>query len=168
MHSMMSQIRKRRGKRHSWRMLVVLLVSGLASGYQNARAIAHWAKLHADELRELLPPLQRIPSESTILRTLRQLDGALLDRLVTASTASLSTASDQSGCIITLHGEVLQGQALDGKTVRSASAHGDKTHLVSLVQHGSAVTVAQTEVASKHNEITATPTLLRNRDLHGT
>lgn len=161
-------LRKRRGKRHSWRLLLVLLVSGLASGYQNARAIAHWAKLHADELRALLPALQRIPSESTILRTMRQLDGALLDHLVTAYTSGLSTTSDQTGCIITLQGEVLQGQALDGKTVCGASAHGDKTHLVSLVQHGSAVTLAQTEVASKQNEISAAPTLLRERDLHGT
>ena len=99
---------------------------------------------------------------------MRQIDGALLDRLLTAYTSGLSTASDQRGCIITLQGEVLPGQALDGKTVRGASAHGDKTHLVSLVQHGSAVTLAQTEVASKQNEITAAPTLLRERDLHGT
>src|SRR5688500_10006269 len=82
--------RKRRGKRHSWLMasagangiawlmLLVLLVSGLASGYQSARAIAQWIKLHADELRQLLPALSHIPSESTLLRTLRQLDGAML------------------------------------------------------------------------------------------
>ncbi|MDQ2996794.1 MAG: ISAs1 family transposase, partial [Chloroflexota bacterium] len=160
--------RKRRGKQHSWQMLLVLLVSGLARGYQRARAIAHWAKLHADELLQLLPALHRIPSESTLLRTLRQLDGALVDRLVTAYSAGLSTATDQSGCSIPPHGEVLQGQALDGKTVRGASAHGDKTHLLSLVQHGSAITLAQTEVATKQNEISATPLLLRGRDLHGT
>lgn len=160
--------RKRRGKRHRWHLLLVLLVGGLASGYQSARAIAHWAKLHADELRQLLPALQRIPSELTFLRSLRQLDGALLDRLVTAYSTGLSTATDQSGCIVTAHGDLLQGLALDGKTVRGASAHGDKTHLVSLVQHGSAVTLAQIEVASKQNEISATPKLLRGRDLHGT
>ncbi len=160
--------RKRRGKRHSWHLLLVLLVGGLASGYQSARAIAHWARLHADELHKLLPSLQRIPSEATFLRTLRQLDGALVDRLVTTYSTGLSIATDQSGCIVTPHGDVLQGQALDGQTVRGASAHGDKTHLVSLVQHGSAVTLAQTEVASKQNEISATPTLLRGRDLHGT
>lgn len=160
--------RKRRGKRHAWLHLLTMLVAGLATGYQSARAIAQWAKLHADELRRLVPDLQQIPSESTLLRTLRQIDGALLDRLVTIYTASLPTATDQAGCIVTLHGEVLQGQALDGKTVRGASAHGDKTHLVSLVQHGSAVTVAQTEVATKQNEITAAPTLLRDRDLSGT
>ncbi len=160
--------RKCRGQRHRWLHLLTILVAGLASSYQSARAIAQWATLHADELRRHLPDVQRLPSESTILRTMRQLDGALLDRLVTTYTASLSTATDQEGCIITRQGEVLQGQALDGKAVRGASAHGDKTHLVSLVQHGSAVTLAQTEVASKQNEITAAPTLLQDRDLSGT
>ena len=159
--------RKRRGQRHSWLMLLTILVAGLASGYQSARAIAQWASLHADELQHLLPALQRIPSASTILRTMRQIDGALLDQLVTSYSTSLPTASDLTGCIITHHGEVLQGQALDGKTVRSASAHGDKTHLVSLVQHGSGVTVAQTEVATKQNEISAAPALLRECDLSG-
>lgn len=160
--------RKRRGKRHAWLHLLTLLVAGLASGEKSARAIAHWARLHANELRQFLPAMQRIPSEATILRTLRQIDGARLDQLVTVYTASLPSTTDHAGCIITLQGEVLQGQALDGKTVRGASAHGDKTHLVSLVQHSSAITLAQTEVPRKQNEITAAPTLLRERDLHGT
>src|SRR5918912_182805 len=155
--------RKRRGKRHAWLTLLTILVAGLASGYQSARAIAQWAALHADELQQFLPTGPRMPSASTLLRTMRQIDGALLDRLVTSYSASLPTATDYSGCIITRHGEVLQGQALDGKTVRTASAHGDKTHLVSLVQHGSGVTVAQTEVATKQNEISAAPNLLRDR-----
>jgi len=160
--------RKCRGKRHGWIMLVTILLAGLASGCQSARAIAHWARLHADELQALLPVVQRIPSASTLLRTLRQIDGVLLDRLVATYTAGLSITTNHDGCIVTCQGEVLQGQALDGKTVRGASAHGDKTHLVSLVQHGSAVTLAQTEVAAKQNEITAAPTLLQNRALGGT
>jgi hypothetical protein len=75
-------------------MLLVLLVGGLASGYQSTLAVAHWAKLHTDELRQLLPALHRIPSEATFLRTLRQLDGALVDRLVTTYSTGLSTAID--------------------------------------------------------------------------
>lgn len=160
--------RKRRGKRHAWLRLLTVLVAALASGCQSARAIAQWAKLHADDLRQHLPDLSRVPSESTLLRTVRQLDASLLDRLVTTYTASLPTATNHDGCIVTLQGEVLQGQALDGKTVRGASAHGDKTHLVSLVQHGSGITLAQTEVPAKRNEISAAPTLLRERDLSGT
>src|SRR6187549_624075 len=100
--------RKRRGKRHTWLHLLTLLVAGLASGEKSARAIAQWAKLHADELRQRLPTLQRIPSESTLLRTMRQIDGALLDQLVTLYSASLPSATNHAGCIITLQGEVLQ------------------------------------------------------------
>lgn len=160
--------RKRRGKRYTWLHLLTILVAGLASGEQSARAISQWARLHADELRKHLPNLQRLPSASTVLRTMRQIDAAALDRLVSTYTASLPTAAEHTGCIITLTGAVLQGQALDGKTVRTSSAHGDKTHLVSLVQHASAITLAQTEVATKQNEISAAPTLLRGRNLHGT
>jgi hypothetical protein len=43
--------RKSRGKRHAWLKLLTILVSGLASPYQSAGAIAHWAKLHACELQ---------------------------------------------------------------------------------------------------------------------
>src|SRR5262245_32602168 len=155
--------RKSRGKRHTWLMLLTILVSGLASGYQSARAIAHWAKLRASELQQALPTLQRIPSESTLLRAIRQIDAVVLDQLLTAYSACLPSPNEHAGCIITLQGELLQGQALDGKTVRTSSAHGDKTHLVSLLQHASALTLAQTEVASKQNEISAAPTLLQDR-----
>jgi predicted transposase YbfD/YdcC len=160
--------RKRRGKRHHWQHLLLVLLAGLASGYQTARAIAHWAHLHTDSFLHLVPSFTCIPSESTLLRTLRQIDSARLDQRVTAYTATLSTAIDHSGCIVTLQGEILQGQALDGKTVRGAGAHGDKTHLLSLVQHGSGVTVAQREVATKQNEITVAPLLLRDSPLSGT
>lgn len=50
----------------------------------------------------------------------------------------------------------------------SGSAHGDKTHLARLVRHRSTTTLAQIEVVTEQNEITAAPTLLRDRDLHGT
>jgi hypothetical protein len=124
--------RSSKGKSHHRQHLLLLLAAGLASGYQITRAIAHWARLHADSFQQLLASFTRIPSEATLLRTLRQIDSVWLDQVLITST--LSTATDRSGCIVTLQGEILQGQALDGKTVRGASAHGDKTHLLSLVQ----------------------------------
>lgn len=63
--------RKARGKRYSWVLLLTLLASGLASGQQSAHAIAQWVKLHATALRTALPALTRLPSASTLLRTLR-------------------------------------------------------------------------------------------------
>lgn len=160
--------RKARGKRYPWTLLLTIIVAGLASNYQTARAIAQWAKLHASELRAALPELMRIPSASTLLRTLRQIDAAVLEQHLAQFVASLPTATAYAGCIISAHGEILQGQAIDGKSVRSATAHGDRTHLVSLVQHGGAVTLAQTEVEGKRSEVAASQQLLADRDLTGT
>jgi predicted transposase YbfD/YdcC len=160
--------RKARGKRYPWTLLLTIIVAGLASNYQGARAIAQWARLHLSELRTALPTLTRIPSESTLLRTLRQIDVGALEQHLAQFVATLPTATPYEGCIISEQGEVLQGQAIDGKSVRTATAHGDHTHLVSLVQHQSAVTLAQTEVISKRNEVTASQQLLAERDLTGT
>ena len=160
--------RKARGKRYPWILLLTIIVAGLASNYQGARAIAQWARLHLSELRTALPDLTRIPSESTLLRTLRQIEVGALEQHLAQFVASLPTATPYAGCIISEHGEVLQGQAIDGKSVRSATAHGDHTHLVSLVPHQSAVTLAQTEVKCKRNEVTASQQLLGARDLTGT
>lgn len=160
--------RKARGKRYPWTLLLTILVAGLASNYQTARAIAQWARLHASELHAALPQLVRIPSASTLLRTLRQIDATVLEQHLAQFVATLPTTTPYSGCIISEHGEVLQGQAIDGKCVRTATAHGDRTHLVSLVQHGGGVSLAQTEVEGKRNEVAASQQLLAERDLTGT
>jgi len=124
--------------------------------------------LHLAELRTALPDLTHIPSESTLLRTLRQIDADVLEQQLARFRASLNAPRPYAGCIISPHGEILQGQAIDGKTVRSATAHGDRTHLVSLVQHGGALTLAQSEVECKRSEVAASQHLLAERDLSGT
>jgi predicted transposase YbfD/YdcC len=118
-------------------------------------------------LQAALPGAPRLPRESTILRTLRQIDPTTLEQHVARFVTGLPSATDHTGCIITPQGEILQGHALDGKAVRTASAHGTRTHLVSLVQHESAVTVAQTKVADKRAEGSACQQLLTGRDLSG-
>jgi predicted transposase YbfD/YdcC len=160
--------RKARGKRYRWHLLLTIIVAGLASNYQTARAIAHWARLQAETLRSALPELTRIPSESTLLRVLRQIDSEVLEQKVAQFVASLPTPSAYAGCIITPQGEILQGQAIDGKAVRTASAHGDHTHLVSVVEHASAQTRSQTERATKRSEASAAQALLQGRELSGT
>jgi len=160
--------RKPRGKRYPWAVLLTILVAGLASNYQTARAIAQWARLHLAELRTALPDLTRIPSESTLLRTLRQIDAGVLEQHLACFGAQLAAPVPYAGCIISEQGEILQGQAIDGKTLRTATAHGDRTHLVSLVQHGGGQTLAQVEVQAKRNEVTASQHLLAERALSGT
>lgn len=157
--------RHARGQRYRWRTLLLIIAAGLASGVQTPRAIAHWAHLHLVPLQAFLPDLRRTPSESTILRVLRIIDVVSLEYHIAQFSAHLP--SEPSGSIITWHGELVQGYALDGKALRGANAHGTRTHLVSLVQHGTGTTVAQVVVAEKRNEITASQTLLTERDLSG-
>lgn len=160
--------RKARGKRYSWLVLLTVLAAGLASGQQTARAIAHWVLLHGATLRTALPDLTRLPSESTLLRTLRLIDITILEAAITSLTKPHSALDRQASVVLTPKGTLLQAQAVDGKALRGATACGAPTHLVSLVQHGSGVTLAQEAVAHKKSEITAVPALLRGRDLTDT
>lgn len=157
--------RKARGKRFAWVLLLTLLAAGLASGQQTARAIAHWLRLHAADLKAAFPQLVRIPSEATLLRTLRMIDVAILEAALTSLTTPRAPHQAAPSEVVTPLGTRLQALALDGKTLRGATACGDPTHLVSLVQHGSGTTLTQVAVGEKRNELSAIPPLFDGRDL---
>jgi hypothetical protein len=97
---------------------------------------------------------------------LRSLDVVALEqRLI---DFGLQSPASRTGCIVSPHGEVLEVQAIDGKTVCGTSAHGSKLHLVSLVAHQSANLLAQAAVADKSSEQRLAPELLRGRTGPGT
>jgi predicted transposase YbfD/YdcC len=161
--------RKARGKQYSWGLLLILVSSALASGERNGHGIASWVAEHSSTLLVWLHPERgRLPSESTLRRALRQVDVAALEQRVAHYTGSIAVAAEPHSVVISEQGEILHGQALDGKAVRGAGAHGQPTHLVSLVQHTSAVTLAQVAVQQKRNEISAAPALLQGRAGPGT
>jgi hypothetical protein len=160
--------RKARGKRFAWTLLLTLLAAGLASGHQTAHAIAQWVALQSTALWAALPGLTRLPSESTFLRTLRLIDVAVLEQAVAGLTQPQTPTETAAGQVVTPAGTILQAQAVDGKTVRGAANCGAPTHLVSLVQHGSGVTLTQAAVGHKRSELTAVPALLAERDLTDT
>lgn len=153
--------RKARGKRYPWLLLLALLVAGLASSQQTAHAIAQWLGLHADTLRAALPELVRLPSESTLLRTLRQIDHRTLDLAVAKLNQPQTPAEKCADHVVTSAGTILQAQAVDGKAARGATACGTPTHLVSLVGHGRGVVLAQRAVERKRSELSAVPALAR-------
>jgi hypothetical protein len=143
--------------------------AALASGQKTADAIAHWVLLHGPELIEHLCLLRSsIPSESTIRRTLHGIDIGILKKRLTGLAQYLAARGAKQGTVETVDGQMLQGQALDGKELRGVIAHGQRLHLLSLVQHDSRQTLAQMSVETKTNEITAAPELLRGRSLSGT
>ena len=160
--------RKARGKRYTWLDLLTILAAGLASGQQTAHAIAHWALLQAEHLRAALPDLTRLPSEATLLRTLRQIDITVLEAALAHLTQPHSAVDSAPSQVVTPCGTILHAHAVDGKALRGATSCGAPTHLVSLVQHGCGITLAQAAVAHKRSEITAVPALLRGRDLTDT
>jgi predicted transposase YbfD/YdcC len=161
--------RKARGKRYSWTFLLTLVCSALGSGERNGHGIASWVVEHAAALVvQLRPARGRLPSEATLRRVLRYVDVVALEQRVAQYSQPIAQAAVPHTAVISAQGEILQGQALDGKAVRGACAHAQPTHLVSLVQHISAITLAQVAVVQKSNEITAAPVLLRGRAGSGT
>ncbi|MEI6180877.1 MAG: ISAs1 family transposase [Chloroflexales bacterium] len=115
-----------------------------------------------------LPHLNHIPSESTLLRTLRLVDVLVLETAIAGLTMPQTPAQAAPSEVVTPLGTRLQALAVDGKTLRGASACGAPTHLVSLVQHGSGITLAHVAVAQKRNALSAVPALLHGRDLTDT
>lgn len=103
----------------------------------------------------------------TLLRTLRLIDATILERAISDLSQALQT-EQTTAQIVTPCGTILTAQALDGKALRGTNACGAKTHLLSLVQHGSGLTLAQTAVPHKRSELTAAPILLHGRDLTDT
>lgn len=161
--------RKARGQRFEWSFLLALIASALVSGQHSGAAIADWVAGHATELVARLKPRRgQVASGSTLRRVLQQIDMTALEQTVAQYTHHLSMPSTASGTLTTSQGQVLHAQAVDGKQVRGVNAHGQPLHLVSLVAHGSGHTLAQTAVAKKRNEISATPQLLQGRDLTDT
>lgn len=149
--------RAARGKRYPWPLLLALISAALVSGQPHGRAIGQWVREHAEPLRSVLDwPGPHWPSEATLRRALRAVDVAALEQCLRHVTLP---ASAPPGALV--------GQAIDGKTVRGALAHGQWIHLVSLVRH-SGVVLAQLAVADKANEIVAAPRLVADRDLTGT
>jgi predicted transposase YbfD/YdcC len=160
--------RHARGQRYAWPLLLTLVAAALASGQKQVWAIAHWAVLHAQEIIALLEvDLPRLPSASTLYRTVQRVDVTLLEQRLAEYAASL--AAEATAPTVTLStGATVRGQAIDGKEVRGASAHGDKVKLVSLVQHDTALTLEQAQVERRRGEQTTARKLLTGRDLRGT
>lgn len=161
--------RHARGQRFAWSYLLALVAASVAAGQWNVVAMHSWAQAHRKELlRTLQPSCPRIPSPATWRRLLEHIDLAALEQRVAAYNQMLDACDPLSGRIKLRNGTALRGQAVDGKDVRGASAHGHHTFLVSLVRHEAAYVLGQAAVDIKTNEITVVPELLAGRDLTGT
>jgi hypothetical protein len=96
--------------------------------------MADWVRLHTVELREALHVAREcLASEATLRRALRVIDLTQLEERLAQWAVSLAAETPTAGTIQTARGETLQGQAVDGKSLRGARAYESAPHLVSLV-----------------------------------
>ena len=161
--------RKARGQRYAWWFLLAIICGAMLSGQCSGRAIAQWGVENGPEVMACLQiSLPWMPSASTIRRVFQHVAVEMLERQIAAFGAQVDQELPERGTLEGRDGELLRGLAVDGKAVRGANAHGVKVHLVSCVRHESGVTLAQSKVEEKTNEIRAVPELLAGQDLSGT
>ena len=136
--SQVPDFRRARGQRFAWSYLLALVAAAVAAGQTSVVAMVEWAKAHAVELFSTLQPTcPRIPSPATWRRLLIHIDLAALEQQVAAYNQTLDQADALAGAVVLQDGQPWRGQAIDGKDVRGARAHGTHTFLVSLVRHDS-------------------------------
>jgi predicted transposase YbfD/YdcC len=165
--------RSQRGRRYEWLFLLTLIAAAMMSGESTLVGISQWLRAHQDELLIYLPtPRKTLPSLATVRRVLCVIDLWALERAIGAYLQGLRVAVGESGQVMTLTDERLSGQAVDGKTVRCATAHqagsGKVTHLVSVVGHEHGLVWAQEQAATKLGERPVAETLLAQLPLHNT
>jgi predicted transposase YbfD/YdcC len=161
--------RKKKGQSFEWWYLLALVTAALAGGHKTITAIHSWIHDHRAVLVATLQPAKkRVPSYATLRRIVINIDSAALEEQVGRHDQALDQDDPTVGCLIGADGTVWRGQAIDGKAVRGANAHGARVHLVSLVRHESGYVLDQRKVQGKSNEITAVPQVLEGHDLTGT
>jgi len=143
------------GRRFPAHSILGVCVLATLSGARSIRGIAEWAStLSKQELRIIGIKRAQSPSESAIRKFLARVDPVQVD----AMTGSWLMQQAQNSDAI----------AIDGKTLRGTKGNGLKQcHLFSAVLHDEGLTVAQTNVDSKSNEITAVKPLLEKVKIEG-
>ena len=144
--------RARRGRRHSQRSLIAIIVCAVISGAQGPTAIGEWVKrlppamLRRLRCRRTADGHYEPPSEPTIRRLLQAVDIEQLER--------------QLGDWLHTQGIADEPVALDGKALRGSQKGGRPRQLVAALGHASGVVLNQVEVASKASEQQAVKPLL--------
>ena len=132
-----------------WRACSPSRVAAVLGGARSWVAIAEHLAAATPEHRTLVG-LARVPSESTLRRTLARVCGDALDRTL-AAWMWLRIHEVEGRRVI----------AIDGKTVRGARTSGQSApHLVAALEHTLGVVLGQVQVDAKSNEIPALRELL--------
>lgn len=167
--------RQRRGKRHEFEGILMLICAAMLCGCENANQIATWgASQSRDTLRLLGFKRGTSISKSALYEVASQIDADDLERRLMPWVESV-VAEMEAGGVATVTGlpeatasSSLTAVALDGKTLRGSKKQGAAlSHMLSAVVHNTGMTLVQVPVASKTNEIPVTQILLERLLLEG-
>ena len=161
--------RSAQGQCYEWQFLLILISAALMSGKKSMLEINNWVQMHGEELKTTLQPKKgRVPGLATLRRVVRDVAITTLEAALSKFQSGLSDETGGVGTVITQDGRELHGLALDGKTVRGASAYGETVHLVSLVHHSSGIVLDQDKANEKLHERRVAEKLLARNDLQDT
>jgi len=154
--------RSRQGRRHPLPALLGLACVAMLCGYQSYGAIAEWTRHYGRPWARALGLTHATPPcAATLHAVFRALEREQVEAVLGgwAATVLASTA---------LPPDELEGLAMDGKTLRGSRQAGvPGAHLLSAVSHRLGLTLGQTAVDAKTNEIPCVQTLLQGLVLEG-
>lgn len=153
--------RRCQGKRHSLQLCLALFTLAVAAGNRGFLALGDWLECYRKSLKELFE-VQRLPSYSTIRRTLLTLD----KEEYCSRLEQFFDITPQPGETIGLDGKVLRGSYLLEEDNPDSETH-PAIMLVSayVVERGLILQPYQVETNS--NEITALPPMIKTLALSG-
>jgi len=155
-----SQIQDPRSHINRLHNVVDILLIGIISvlcGAETWLQMKMFARSKEDFFRKFLVLENGIPSEDTINRVFSAIDSAEFESCFIEWVSSISVMKQ---------GQVI---AIDGKNLRGAKEHGNKSpvHMVSAWASDNNIVLGQVRVNEKSNEITAIPQLLETLDVDG-
>jgi hypothetical protein len=154
--------RSRQGRRHPLPAVLTLACVAMLCGYQSYGAIAEWARNYGRRWARAVGLTHPTPPCAATLHTiLRTLDRTQVDAVLGAWAEEVVAALAPAG-------HELEGVAMDGKTLRGSRQHGvPGAHLLAAVSQRLGLTLGQTAVGAKTNEIPCAETLLAGLVLEG-
>ncbi|WP_395292209.1 ISAs1 family transposase [Kitasatospora hibisci] len=157
--------RRTRGRRYRLGALLVLCATAVMAGASTWAAIVRFAAGLDPVLRERIGLVRGIPRTSTLARLLARLDGDALDAALGA-WLQLQHTDPLTGPVPADAPVKRDAVSVDGKTLRGSRTRERRAvHLLAASIHGTRAVIAQRQVDSKSNEITAFRPLLGPLDL---
>lgn len=168
--------RGKKGRRFPLPFVITLIILGKMAGQKKISGIINWVKARESELRKLLNWPKKFPVHSTYDDVLAKCDeqGLIkaIEGVIRKARAVEKCGDEPSRLVVEAHkGENLVHRAVDGKvmrgTLKHAQEHQPPVHLVSLYECETGLLLAQVEVKSKENEISAGKVLLDPKYVKG-